>query len=62
MSRPLTKFATRRRAEQKKRRLRHHLEVATWNKGGKEKISCNKELRLRPEEKKWAAKEVATSP
>ena len=37
MSRPLTKVATGRRAEQKKKRSRHHLEVATWNKGGKEK-------------------------
>ena len=40
----------------------HHLEVVIWNKGGKEEIDCNKELRSRPEEKKWAAKEVATSP
>ena len=35
-------------------------EVATLNKGGKEEIGCNKELRLRPEENKWVAKEVAT--
>ena len=37
-------------------------EVATWNKDGKEEIGCNKELRLRPKEKKWAEKKVAISP
>ena len=41
---------------------RHHYDVATWKIGGKEEICCNVELRLQPEEKKWEAKEVATSP
>ena len=62
MSRPLNKVATRKRAEQKKLRLRHHLGVATWKIGGKKEISCNVELRLQPEEKKWETKKVMTSP
>ena len=28
---------------------RHQHEVATWNRGWKEEIGCNKEFRLRPE-------------
>ena len=61
MSQPLIQVATLRRAEQKKRRSRHHFDVATWKIVGKKEISCNVKLRLQPEEKKWKAKEVATS-
>ena len=39
---------------------RHVIEVATWKIVGKKEISCNVELRLQPEEKKWKAEEVAT--
>ena len=62
MSQPLIQVATLRRADQKKRRSRHHFDVATWKRDGKKEISCNVELRPQPEEKKWKAKEVATSP
>ena len=31
-------------------RSRHHLEVATWNRGWNEETGGNKELRSRPEE------------
>ena len=63
MSRPLIQVATYRRAKQKKRRSRHHFDVATWKIVEKKKeISCNVELRLQPEEKKWKAEEVATLP
>ena len=41
---------------------RHHFDVATLKIVGKKEISCNVELRLQPEEKKWKAEEVATSP
>ena len=60
MSQPPIQVATLRRAEQKKRRSRHHFDVATWKIVGKKEISCNVELRSQPEEKKWKAKEVAT--
>ena len=62
MSQPLIQVATLRRAEKKKRMSRHHFYVATWKIVGKKEISCNVELRSQPEEKKWKAKEVATSP
>ena len=41
---------------------RHHLDVTTWKIVGKKETSCNVELRLQPEEKKWEVKEVVTSP
>ena len=50
------------KAEQKKLMSRHVIEVATWKIVGKKEISCNVEPRLQPEEKKWKAEEVATSP
>ena len=62
MSQPLIQVATLRRAEQKKMRSRHHFDVATWKIVGKKEISCNVELRSQPEENKWKAKEVTTSP
>ena len=62
MSRPLIQVATRRSAEKKKRMSRHHFDVATWKIVEKKEISCNVELRLQPEEKKWKAEEVAKSP
>ena len=62
MSQPLVQVATLRRAEQKRRRSRHHFDVAIWKIVGMKEISCNVELRLQLEGKKWKEKEVATSP
>ena len=40
------------RPEKSNMKSRHHLEGATYNRGWKEEIRCNKELSRRPEEVK----------